>query len=41
MVYSNLYIKEKEYATKEEALAKLYSDEVCLDCLCEDVFGNG
>ena len=41
MVYSNLYIKEKEYATKEEALAKFYADEVCLDCLCEDVFGNG
>ena len=41
MVYSNLYIKEKEYATKEEALAKFHSDEVCLDCLCEDVFGNG
>ena len=41
MVYSNLYMKEKEYATKEEALAKFHSDEVCLDCLCEDVFGNG
>ena len=41
MVYSNLYMKEKEYATKEEALAKFYADEVCLDCLCEDVFGNG
>ena len=41
MVYSNLYLKEKEYATKEEALAKFYTDEVCLDCLCEDVFGNG
>ena len=41
MVCSNLYIKEKEYATKEEALAKFYADEVCLDCLCEDVFGNG
>ena len=26
---------------KEEALAKFYADEVCLDCLCEDVFGNG
>ena len=41
MVYSNLYMKEKEYATKEEALAKFYADEVCLDCFCEDVFGNG
>ena len=41
IVYSNLYMKEKEYATKEEALAKFYTDEVCLDCLCEDVFGNG
>ena len=41
MVYSNLYMKEKEYATKEEALAKFHTDEVCLDCLCEDVFGNG
>lgn len=41
MIYSNLYMKEKEYATKEEALAKFYADEVCLDCFCEDVFGNG
>lgn len=41
IVYSNLYMKEKEYATKEEALAKFHSDEVCLDCLCEDIFGNG
>ena len=41
VVCSNLYMKEKEYATKEEALAKFYADEVCLDCLCEDVFGNG
>ena len=41
MVYSNLYMKEKEYATKEEALAKFHTDEVCLDCLCEDIFGNG
>ncbi len=41
IVYSNLYMKEKEYATKEEALAKFYTDEMCLDCLCEDVFGNG
>ena len=41
MVYSNIYMKEKEYATKEEALAKFYADEVCLDCFCEDVFGNG
>ena len=41
VVCSNLYMKEKEYATKEEALAKFHVDEVCLDCLCEDVFGNG
>ena len=41
IVYSNLYMKEKEYATKEEALAKFHADEVCLDCLCEDIFGNG
>ncbi|MBE6655996.1 MAG: hypothetical protein E7609_03870 [Ruminococcaceae bacterium] len=41
IVYSNLYMKEKEYATKEEALAKFYTDELCLDCFCEDVFGNG
>ena len=41
MVYSNLYMKEKEYATKEEALAKFHTDELCLDCFCEDVFGNG
>ena len=41
MVYSNLYMKEKEYATKEEALAKFHADEVCLDCLCEDIFGHG
>ena len=41
IVYSNLYMKEKEYATKEEALTKFHIDEVCLDCLCEDIFGNG
>ena len=41
IVYSNLYMKEKEYAAKDEALAKFYADKVCLDCLCEDVFGNG
>ena len=41
VVCSNLYMKEKEYATKEEALAKFHTDEVCLDCLCEDVFGDG
>ena len=41
VVCSNLYMKEKEYATKEEALAKFYTDKVCLDCFCEDVFGNG
>ena len=41
MVYSNLYIKEKEYVTKEEALEKFHTDEICLNCFCEDVFGNG
>ena len=41
VVYSNLYMKEKEYATRQEALAKFYTDDVCLDCLCEDVFGDG
>ena len=41
MGYSNHYMKEKEDATKEEALAKFYADEVCLDSFCEDVFGNG
>ena len=41
VVYSNLYMKEKEYATRREALAKFYTDDVCLDCLCEDVFGDG
>ena len=40
-VYSNLYMKEKEYVTKEEAIEMFYADEVRLDCLCEDVFGNG
>ena len=41
IVYSNLYMKEKEYVTKEEAIEMFYADEVRLDCLCEDVFGNG
>ena len=41
MVYSNLYMKEKEYVTKEEALEKFHTDEICLNCFCEDVFGNG
>ena len=41
IVYSNLYMKEKEYATKEEALEKFHTDEICLNCFCEDVFGNG
>ena len=41
MLHSNLYMREKEYATKEEALGRFYADEVCLNCLCEDVFGNG
>ena len=41
IVYSNLYMKEKEYVTKEEALEKFHTDEICLNCFCEDVFGNG
>ena len=41
MVYSNLYMKEKEYVTKEEALEKFHTDEICLNCFCEEVFGNG
>ena len=27
--------------TKEEALEKFHTDEICLNCFCEDVFGNG
>ena len=41
IVYSNLYMKEKEYATKEEAVENFRTDEICLNCFCEDVFGNG
>ena len=41
IVYSNLYMKEKEYVTKEEALEKFHTDEIYLNCFCEDVFGNG
>lgn len=41
IVHSSLYMKEKEYATEKEALEKFHTDTVCLDCLCEDVFGDG
>ena len=40
-VHSTLYMKEKEYTTKKEALEKFHTDPVCLDCMCEDVFGDG
>lgn len=40
-VHSTLYMKEKEYKTKKEAIEKFRTDPVCLDCLCEDVFGDG
>lgn len=41
IIYSSLYMKEKEYETKEEAIEKFETDPVSLDCICEDVFGNG
>ena len=41
VVYSNLYMKEKEYKTKEEAIEKFLADDISLNCLCEDVFGDG
>ena len=41
VVHSSLYMKEKEYETEEEALKKFRTDTICLDCLCEDVFGDG
>ena len=40
-VHSTLYMKEKEYKTKKEAIEKFRTDPVSLDCLCEDVFGDG
>lgn len=40
-VHSTLYMKEKEYMTKKEAIENFRTDPVCLDCLCEDVFGDG
>ena len=40
-VYSNLYMKEREYATKEEAMGKFRTDRIRFNCFCEDVFGNG
>ena len=41
IVHSSLYLKEKEYATEQEAIEKFRTDSVCLDCMCEDVFGDG
>ena len=41
VVHSSLYMKEKEYATEQEAIEHFRTDTVCLDCLCEDVFGDG
>ena len=40
-VQSTLYMKEKEYTTKKEAMKKFATEPICLDCMCEDVFGNG
>ena len=40
-VDSTLYMKEKEYKTKKEVIEKFRTDPVSLDCLCEDVFGDG
>lgn len=41
VVNSTLYMKEKEYKTKKEALEKFHTEPVSLNCLCEDVFGDG
>ena len=41
IVHSSLYLKEKEYSTEQEALEKFRTDQVSLNCLCEDVFGDG
>ena len=40
-VYSALYMKEKEYKTKKEAMEKFVAEPISLDCMCEDIFGNG
>lgn len=40
-VDSTLYMKEKEYKTKKEATENFRTEPVSLDCLCEDVFGDG
>lgn len=40
-VHSTLYMKEKEYKTKKEAIENFRTDPVSLDCMCEDVFGDG
>ena len=34
-------IMKTEAELKEEALEKFHTDEICLNCFCEDVFGNG
>ena len=34
-------MKEKEYKTKKEAIENFRTDPVSLDCMCEDVFGDG
>lgn len=41
IVHSSLYLKEKEYSTEQEALEKFRTEKVSLNCLCEDVFGDG
>ena len=40
-VHSTLYMKEKEYKTKKKAIENFRTDPVSLDCMCEDVFGDG
>ena len=40
-VHSALYMKEKEYKTKQEAMEKFIAEPISLDCMCEDIFGNG
>ena len=40
-VHSTLYMKEKEYKAKKEAIENFRTDPVSLDCMCEDVFGDG
>ncbi len=41
IVHSSLYLKEKEYETEKEAIEKFRADPISLDCICEDVFGDG